>query len=308
MERAAVAGLVLGALTALQAGAAPPRAVTADPPRAGPGAVAPASAEVRLDSHGARLNGFLYLAGGAGPHPVVLLLHGFPGNERNLDVAQVLRRAGNDVLYFDYRGSWGSAGTFTFAGGIDDVEAALRWVRDPAQVAQYHLDPTRIRIVGHSYGGWLALNAAAVDADVRCVATLAAWNAGYAASRFEDHPDEAAARLASYRSYVDGEGAPIHAEAEELMRELRSHAAAYDTAGLATALAGKRLLLIGASRDSPWSGYDQQERVARALRAAGGRTVRLMRFEDDHSFNASRIALSAALVEWLARDCAAGGS
>ena len=27
---------------------------------------------------------------------------------------QALRRAGTNVLYLDYRGSWGSGGTFTF--------------------------------------------------------------------------------------------------------------------------------------------------------------------------------------------------
>ena len=68
----------------------------------------------QIPSHGALLNAFVYVAAGAGPHPVVVLLHGFPGNERNLDLAQDIRRAGWDVLYFDYRGSWGSPGDFSF--------------------------------------------------------------------------------------------------------------------------------------------------------------------------------------------------
>ena len=33
---------------------------------------------------------------GLGPHPVVIMLHGFPGNEKNLDLAQSIRRAGWD--------------------------------------------------------------------------------------------------------------------------------------------------------------------------------------------------------------------
>jgi len=41
-----------------------------------------------LMSNGKRLNGIIYLAQGQGPHPTVLLLHGLPGNERNLDLAQ----------------------------------------------------------------------------------------------------------------------------------------------------------------------------------------------------------------------------
>src|ERR1700737_1036299 len=39
-----------------------------------------------IHSHGARVNAVFYLASGAGPPPVVLLLHGFPGNEQNMDL------------------------------------------------------------------------------------------------------------------------------------------------------------------------------------------------------------------------------
>ena len=68
----------------------------------------PAIVEVNFKSQGKRLNGVVYLANGAGPHPTVVLLHGFPGNEKNLDLAQALRRDGFNVLFFHYRGAWGS--------------------------------------------------------------------------------------------------------------------------------------------------------------------------------------------------------
>lgn len=47
----------------------------------------------------------MYMAAGAGPHPTVLLLHGLPGNEQNVDLAQSIRRAGWNVLTLHYRGS-----------------------------------------------------------------------------------------------------------------------------------------------------------------------------------------------------------
>lgn len=78
-------------------------ALTSDPPR---DKSAPATVQTfQLPSHGSLLNAFVYVAAGAAPHPMVILLHGFPGNERNLDLTQALRRAGDDVLFFDYRGS-----------------------------------------------------------------------------------------------------------------------------------------------------------------------------------------------------------
>jgi acetyl esterase len=44
----------------------------------------------------------------------------------------------------------------TFPAAIDDVTAALRWLRDPATVAQYGIDPERIGAFGGSAGGNLA--------------------------------------------------------------------------------------------------------------------------------------------------------
>ena len=84
----------------------------------------------QIPSHGALLNALAYVAEGAGPHPVVILLHGFPGNEKNLDMAQAIRRDGWDVVYFDYRGSWGSPGDFSFTHSIEDTQAAVAYLRD----------------------------------------------------------------------------------------------------------------------------------------------------------------------------------
>src|SRR5690606_29061204 len=56
--------------------------------------------EIQIPSSGSSMYGLVYTANGKGPHPTVVLLHGLPGHERNLDVAQSLRRAGYNVLYF----------------------------------------------------------------------------------------------------------------------------------------------------------------------------------------------------------------
>src|SRR5579871_720191 len=108
----------------------------------------------QIPSHGALLNAFAYVAAGPGPHPAVILLHGFPGNERNLDLAQDIRSAGWDVLYFNYRGSWGSPGDFSFSNGIEDTASAIAFLRQPETSKRLRLDPSRIVLVGHSMGGF----------------------------------------------------------------------------------------------------------------------------------------------------------
>src|SRR5215831_11396039 len=79
------------------------------------------SIELRIPSEGSLMQGLLYKANGLQHHPTLLVLHGFPGNEKNLDLAQAVRSHGWNAVFFNYRGSWGSQGTFTFKNCVQDV-------------------------------------------------------------------------------------------------------------------------------------------------------------------------------------------
>ena len=83
-------------------------------------------------------------------HPVMLLLHGFPGNEKNLDLAQAFRRIGFNVFTFNYSGAWGSAGPFSFANGIEDVRTVIEYIRSCDTVGSCRLDNDNLFLCGHS--------------------------------------------------------------------------------------------------------------------------------------------------------------
>jgi hypothetical protein len=108
-----------------------------------------------------------YRGAGVGPRPTVLLLHGLPGVEKNLDVAYALRDAAWNCLLFHYRGSWGSEGDYSLFQLIDDVKAALDWT-----VHQPCVDTDRLAVVGHSMGGYVSLRAAAQDRRFRAVVAI----------------------------------------------------------------------------------------------------------------------------------------
>ena len=100
--------LILGCLSlaAPAASADLPRAIYTDP---APDPAHPAKMlPVEIPNKGQVMNGIVYLPGGAGPFPLVVLGHGLPGDEKSLDLAHALRRAGWAVLTYHYRGSWGS--------------------------------------------------------------------------------------------------------------------------------------------------------------------------------------------------------
>ena len=114
--------------------------------------------ELTIKSHGKQMSGFAYLAAGEGPHPTILLLHGYPGNEKNLDVAQAMRSKGWNVVFFHYRGSWGSEGEFSFRGAEQDVQVVLDYMMKEENASRLRIDPSQVSIVGHSMGGHMAIS------------------------------------------------------------------------------------------------------------------------------------------------------
>ena len=272
--------------------------VTMDP--AVPDSAYPAQmAELALQSGGERLNALLYLAAGRGPHGIVVLLHGNPGYERNLDIAQAIRRAGYSVLFFNYRGSWGSGGTFSRTHAIEDVHAALRWVRSPGTAARYRVDSARVALVGHSMGGWLALMAASADPRVACVGALDSRNVGAYGLLVQRDRSADSARVAA-DEWITAPGAPYRAEGGggALVAEMKANAERWDATAHALALRDRPILLVGAAFKA-----DQDSLVA-ALNRVRARRVTALAWNTDHSFSDRRITLARAVTGWLRSSCA----
>src|SRR3954471_981852 len=138
-----------------------PRAIYTDPPR---DSAHPARMEVlHIPSGGAKINGVAYLASGAGSHPTFVFFYGLPGNEKNLDIAQAVRRAGWNAITVNYRGSWGSPGEFRFGHNLEDADAVLAFLRDTSNARALGVDTNRIVIAGHSMGGWVTALTASHD-------------------------------------------------------------------------------------------------------------------------------------------------
>lgn len=252
---------------------------------------------MRIPSHGAMMNALVYVAESAGPHPAVILLHGFPGYERNLDLAQDMRRAGWNVLYFDYRGSWGTPGDFSFSHGIEDVAAVLAYLRKPENAKRLRLDPSRIVLVGHSMGGFMAIQAASADPAVKGIATISASDLG---GIFEQMLTQGSRQTAlhtmSSRLAQQGMAPLSGCTADELAGEVADHRAAWAFQSKANVLKGRPAFVI--TSDDGLA--DANDAFVAKLRQAGSARVTTLHLPTDHSYSDQRIELSRALIQWLA--------
>lgn len=260
-----------------------------DPP---PDPVHPADmAAFVIPAQDGAMNAMMYLASGAAPHPTLLLLHGFPGNEQNLDLAQAARRAGWNVLTLHYRGSWGSPGAFSFGGAAQDAHTALAWLREPANLARYAIDPARIAVAGHSMGGFTAASAAADDPAVTGLFLLDAWNPAASAADFAT-----AEGRAMWHDELVSDLPPLAGTSEAaLIQEIVSGGERLDTARMVRRYGNRPLAIYGAER----GGGEASRGYLALARAAGNTHVTGAIWPTDHPFSDKRVALAQALVLWL---------
>jgi pimeloyl-ACP methyl ester carboxylesterase len=262
-----------------------PAVIFTDPPA---DAAHPAKMTVlHIPSHGLLINGIAYQPAGAGLHPTLVICHGLPGNEKNLDLAQAVRRAGWNAVTFNYRGSWGSPGVYRFTQNLEDADAVLAYLRDPASAARLGIDTQRIAIAGHSMGGWVVAHTAAHDHALLGAILISAGDMGHLG---EEPQDRLVADMADNMEGLAG------VTAQSMADENRANAKAFRMENAAAGLTQTPLLVLtsddGLAPDS--------DALVHAIEAKGGHKITIIHFATDHSWSDHRIALESAILAWLA--------
>ncbi len=261
-----------------------PTAIYTDP---APDKLHPARMEVlHIPSGDVAINGIAYLAAGAGTHPTLVLCHGWPGNEKNLDLAQAVRRAGWNVVTFNYRGSWGSPGSFRFAQNPEDAKAVLAYLRDPATAEKFGVDPKRLAIIGHSMGGWVTALVAGQDDSLIGAGLISAGNMGFMRGLDRD----GVVKLAAGNAETLADTSP-----ETMADELIANRDAFDFRKSAPGLARKPLLVL--SSDDGLA--PQTDSLIEAVGKNGGTRITRYHAATDHSWSDHRIDLAAQVIRWL---------
>ena len=122
---------------------------------------------------GHTLRGYLYAYDGARTDRLVVFDHGFGGGHRAyMKEIELLCRHGYRVLSYDHTGCMASGGESPngLAQSLSDLNDCLTAVKaDPA------LRGLALSVIGHSWGGFSAMNIAALHPDVRHVVVLSGF-------------------------------------------------------------------------------------------------------------------------------------
>ena len=254
--------------------------------------------ELTFKSENMRMSGFIYMAEGKELKPTVLLLHGYPGNEKNLDVAQSLRSYGWNVVFFHYRGAWGSEGEFSFRNAEQDVQVVLQYLSHKDNSEKLRIDRNFISTVGHSMGGHMAISGILDNQQVKCSVAWDGANLGANGVGFVNDPNT----TIPWKDYGDTLFMLNGWSGDKAQKETQKYAEELDLVKRAKNINERAVLLVGANTNVIPMELHIKPLLA-ALKATKNSRISYMLIEDDHSFNSSRKELINITAKFLNKNC-----
>ncbi|OAA93946.1 alpha/beta hydrolase family protein [Clostridium coskatii] len=251
-----------------------------------------------FNSKGSKLLGVIHIAQGKGPHPTVILFHGFPGYEQNFDIAHVLLRAGYNVFVFHYRGSWGSEGSYSIANVLEDADSAIDFLRSPYCAKEYRVDEKNIILMGHSLGGFTTLMTAARHPEIKYAACIAGFNFGLMGEMLLKDSNLKKETIKTWKDWV----LPLKGiNAEKVVQEVIENRKDWNLINIVEKLKGHSILIIGGIRDDIATIDKHYKPLIGALKEQNVCCKGVI-LNTDHGFCDKRISLQKEVLSWLEKE------
>ncbi|MDO4489987.1 MAG: alpha/beta fold hydrolase [Lachnospiraceae bacterium] len=267
-------------------------------PKEGQFQPAPTHKSIIIPGKRGRLLSLLYCAGGEGPKPTVLIFHGFPGNEQNLDIAQGLRRVGFNTMSFHYSGSWGSDGAYRFSHCLEDADTVLDYMISHGEELQ--IDPEQLFLFGHSLGGFVGANVLAKRQEIKAGVLMSPadlCNTYQITVRYPQTEPIMMAFLANGAQWLN------EVTAEDMREDVKALQETCLFAVLAESLSRKKLLMITAELDQTTPFFMDQQPLLERLDQLGRGNHRHLQLKTDHGYEDKRMELTEKIAEYLLEHC-----
>jgi dipeptidyl aminopeptidase/acylaminoacyl peptidase len=260
--------------------------------------------DITINRDGTLLKGKFYSVNRTGSFPTVVLLHGFPGNDKDvLGLGKKMSESGINTLTFNYSGTPQSQGTFNFENTQKDISAVFEFINQPENINKFKLDNTRIYLVGYSYGGGMALTYATSHPEIKRGISIAGNDHGAFMEEYKRNPkmrqmiDEMFAKLSPPAGNIRFAKGGTPREIAEM--KIIENNPTYDLRKCAKSLAGKDILLIGGWDDLNVSFESIILPLYRELKKEGAKNVKIAAFQDTHSFRKTRDKLARTIIKWI---------
>jgi pimeloyl-ACP methyl ester carboxylesterase len=257
---------------------------------------------ITFESQGNTLNGMFFEAKKSENIFTFILLHGFPGNEKDvLGLGQKLSFAGINVLTFNYSGTHHSEGEFSMENSLKDIKSAYDYIQQADTRVRFQIDTGRIILGGYSYGGGMALIYSAQHPEIRRVISISGTDHGEFAREYNQNPDFAQIMDSLFDELKAPKG-PVNFDGRESLKKLAENPDPVDLRLNADKLAKSYILLTGALDDKQVTVENHLLPFYRDLKKAGADKVTFIMFQSDHSYKNVRDELASQIVQWIQTD------
>ena len=255
-------------------------------------------AKVALISKNHKLDANFY-SGGNKTAPTIILLHGFPGNQISpLDLAENLSTKGFHVLVFNYEGSYNSEGYFSFENCIDNVVAAIDFVREEQNRKAFNIDTSRIVVCGYSFGGAIAIAGAIKNPKIKFIIDIAGPDQSISIRKSANDPEF---RKLYYNNVAKsfGPDGPFRGNIAEVFERNMIIVDQLDPLKNVEILKTRKILMIVGWQDSLSPLEINALPLYRKLKQLNPQNISITGFEDEHKFFKSRRAISDTIESWI---------
>lgn len=242
--------------------------------------------ELKIPSEGWLLAGMMYTPNGNTNHPTLILLHGFPGNEKNLDIAQLVRAHGWNVIYFDYRGSWGSQGKFSFKNCVQDVVNVVAFCNKYQDSLK--IDSSNIVLFGHSMGAWVCLKSLGQLPQIKKAFNLSTWDIS---GDFQKVSNKTEMLELVNNPDFGGKHFVLNTNVEKLFTPILKDPVYFNLINDAPSLANKQIIMIDE--------HSNNKQIAEAIQKSNQAFFEYQVWQADHPFTNKRASLMNKIIAFL---------
>jgi len=236
--------------------------------------------EMLINIKGDTIAGYAFIANKENLKETIIMVHGLPGNDNQFDIAQSIRRTERNVIHFNYRGSWGSDGDFSYSNCLEDVNEVIKYLSNAENSKRLRIDTTAFVLLGRSYGGGIALIEGSNNEKVKKIIAISSMNAGS-----DTHPIHDLSKLSRWKKYLSKQ-VMLNVTPTVFLQEIFDHKEAYDILTYKDLLKKKKVLIIEDTQNN--------QNWIKLLE-----NIDFKMIESDHSFISNRIELTNTLIEWL---------
>ncbi len=221
--------------------------------------------------------------------PLVIVFHGIPGNETNIDLAYALRENGFAVVTPNYNGCWGSKGDYRIETIPGNAETVFEEVFSAEFLQKWNIDEDRIGVVGHSLGGWVSLISPKISPKIKGIVAL------------DPLADFTARDDAMLMKVMESFAVPLHnVTPEELMTGWKWASVHWNPRDTIQFLNGRFLMMVSASGDDAFPLVPVHEVFSIGKKHASNPSY--WAIASDHSFISERPRMREIVIEYLKRN------